>query len=110
MEKLFLFCTLSSFMSCGMFIAFNGPNMILNSVAFYLDLRCPAWLRAPLYECLSCMASVWTIVLWLILKAAAIDCISPALLIPAIIITCGMNTVVAYPVSKLLSLYSNDNE
>jgi hypothetical protein len=30
--------------------------------------------------------------------------------VPAIIITCGMNTVLAYPVSKLLSLYNSDNE
>lgn len=103
MTELLTFCILSCFFCTGMFVAFNGPGMILNSVSDNLDLFCPEWLRKPLYECLSCMASIWSVVLWI----AIYQSLSFKLIV-AIVITCGMNTVVAYPVKLLLKIYEEE--
>lgn len=53
-----------------------------------LDKICPKILRKPLYECLPCMASIWTIVLSI---AFGILSIKPIVLI---LIVCGINALI----------------
>lgn len=57
--KISLFCT-------GLFVAMNGRDMILVPVANWLSHYLPEIVRKPLFECLICMASVWTLVYWLV--------------------------------------------
>lgn len=98
--ELFIFCVLSSFFCCGLFVAFNGPNMILKPVAQWLDFNCIEILKKPLYECLMCMSSIWTVFLWtLFVQKFSFN------IIIAIVVVCGMNSVLAYRIKKLLASY-----
>lgn len=51
----------------GLYVAFNGPGMVLNGLANFLTIHLPEYVRKPIFDCLVCMASVWTIVWWVAL-------------------------------------------
>lgn len=54
-----LFCT-------GLFIAMNGKDMLLVPAANFLSSQLPEWLCKPLFECMVCMASFWTVAYWIV--------------------------------------------
>lgn len=58
-------------------------GMIFYNIRLERSIKVPEWLLKPLYDCLPCMASLWTcLILW------RID-------IEAMLIVCGMNTIIA---------------
>lgn len=73
----------------------NWPGMILSWLEQYL-FRLPSWLRKPTYECLICMSSVWTAVLWFPLGGD----LSPIIFIQMLIVA-GINVVPAILIPTL---------
>lgn len=70
-------------------------GMILSSLEPYL-FRLPYWLRKPTYDCLICMSSFWTIVLWFPLGGD----LSPTIVIQMLIVA-GINVVPAILIPTL---------
>ena len=67
------------------------PDLIMRKVGTYESSRywLPSFIRKPLYECMICMASVWTAVFWF----AAGNHLRPCLLM-AMLIVCGINVII----------------
>jgi hypothetical protein len=59
-----VFCLCVSLSCVGLYIAFNGPGMIFNSLANWLTIHLPEYVRKPLFDCLTCMGSFWTLLWW----------------------------------------------
>ena len=51
-----------SAMITGVYIATNWPGMIFYTPARYLEQRLPAHWIKPIFLCMICMSSVWTVV------------------------------------------------
>jgi len=77
-----LFCT-------GLFVAMNAKGMLLVPVANFLSTYLPEWICKPIFECLVCMSSVWTVVFWTVFVQKDYWHI-----IPAMFIVAGLNTII----------------
>jgi hypothetical protein len=54
----------------------------------------PSWVRKPLYECLICMSSVWTIVCCLYMNFwGHINHFADLSIIPLMLMVCGINVI-----------------
>ena len=102
MIELFVFCLLVSLFCTGIFIVMNGEDMLLVQVANFLSSRLAEWICKPLFECLPCMASIWSVVLWLAWQRS----LSFTLLV-VIPIVCGMNGIVS---SIIKNLFDGEEE
>ncbi len=60
------FCISTSFMSLAVHISINWDGMIFNFAKRKLDNIPQDWIRKPLYECLPCMGSLYTIIHYLL--------------------------------------------
>lgn len=78
-----LYCT-------GLFIVMNGENMLLVPVANFLTSKLPQWICKPLYECIVCMASFWSISYWFLFVREDWH-----LLIPFMFIVAGINGIIS---------------
>ena len=75
-------CITISFLTAGIYIAFNWPGMIFSDVASHLLRIFPDYITKPLFNCPYCMASAWTIIYcafthditWLILIKIPVVC------------------------------------
>jgi len=60
----------------------------------------PVWLKKPLYLCLTCMASFWTLALWLLFANAYTWHV-----IPVVFIVAGLNSIVISILEFYPSIY-----
>jgi hypothetical protein len=90
MTDLLIFCLCVSLACTLIHIAFTWPDMILYDFEkTVLHHHLPEWFRKPLYECMICMCSLWTIFFWtLYLKPITVE------LLFAMMITGGINAVI----------------
>jgi len=91
-----IFCLLVSLFCAGLFTACNGEKMLLVPVANWLSKHLPEYFRKPLFECLSCMASMWTIVAWCIFIR-----VHWWMLLFAIPVVCGINIIISSLIKPL---------
>jgi hypothetical protein len=70
----------------GLHYAMNGDGMILNIVPDLL-FWLPEFIRKPLFECVVCMASFWSLVFWFFLDFN---------LIITILAVAGLNSLLLY--------------
>jgi hypothetical protein len=74
-------------------VCINWDGMVLNWTKQYLE-RLPVLIRKPLFECLICMSSLWSIG-YFIFKGY------PIIQLPeTIFIVCGINTIISIFVEK----------
>ncbi len=66
------------------------PGMIFNWAEKYLQVL-PHYLRKPLYECTTCMCSIWTLAFWCIYPPAVSIGIAPVII--TVLITGALNTI-----------------
>lgn len=86
----FLFCLTVSLFCTGLFVAMNGKGMVLVPLANFLSVHIPEWLCKPLFECLTCMSSVWTVYAWLyMVKGISFK------LLACIVVVAGLNSIIA---------------
>lgn len=45
----------------GLFMAFHTEGLVLYPIRCYLLPRLPLWLCKPMFECVTCMASIYTV-------------------------------------------------
>jgi hypothetical protein len=100
--ELFFFCLCASFAELAIYISINHQGMILNWLRKPLDKlftgnvfnectpswRFGIWLKKPIYRCVTCMASFWTLIFWL-----AFDKPLSLHLLFAILICAGINKI-----------------
>lgn len=96
MIELFVFCLLVSLFCTGLHIIMNFDEMLLVPVANFLSTHLAEWICKPLFECLPCMASVWSVVLWLVWKGS----LSFTVLF-VMFVVCGMNGIVSSIIKNL---------
>lgn len=78
-----------SLFCAGLFIVANANGMLLVPAVNLISRYIPEWARKPLFECLPCMASFWTVVF-------ATICGTITWWLPVqICIVCGMNSIIS---------------
>ena len=68
----------------GIYIAFQWPGMIFRPVKDWLDGYLPLWATKPLYNCPTCMASVWTLAYFAVYGHHFMPAIDLVILIPSV--------------------------
>jgi hypothetical protein len=104
MKEILTTAIIFSLMQTGIFIA-TQPGMLLGKPIGMFDqwlsmkLRQPVYeiVRKPLYACLQCMASFWTIVFYCIAQPHEF-----IYLIPLIFCICGLNTLMRGIINPLI--------
>lgn len=100
MNELLLFCLTVSLACTAIHVAVTWDGMILNKVkvlAEFLDWS--EYATKPLYGCLICMSSFWTVFFWLCyIKPITFE------LLFAVLITCGINVVVRCIINQMTEL------
>ena len=96
MIQLLSFCIATSMAITAIHVTVVWPGMLLNFMEPVLSHRLPLWLKKPLYECMICMASVWTTVFWLVAHRP----VTPVLLF-AVLVVAGVNTLVCVVLERL---------
>ena len=74
-------------------VCINWDGMILYWLKRYLE-RLPVLLKKPLFECLICMSSLWTIVYYIVFGLPFVQ------LPESILIVCGINTLLSIIIEK----------
>lgn len=82
----------------------NEQDMIGVPVANFLTTHLPMWIVKPLFECLVCMSSIWTLVFW-VAKYGAIN--SWGILV-AVFIVAGMNTLISMVINSNVDVEEKD--
>jgi hypothetical protein len=99
MIQLLAFCLATSLAITAIHVTIVWPGMLLNFIEPVLSHRLPVWLKKPLYECMICMASIWTIVF-----SFAFGFKPPSGvwgLAFAVLVVAGVNTLVCVGLEKL---------
>jgi len=74
-------------------VCINWDGMVLNWLKPYLELL-PVLIKKPLFECLICMSSLWTIIYYIVFSL-------PLVKLPeSILIVCGINTLLSIIIEK----------
>ncbi len=94
------FGMMCSLCTTALHVCIQWPGMILHPLLPYLERHAPLWLHKPLFDCLVCMSSIWTIVLWLLWGYGL-----SLLLILQILVVAGINTFA----SLIISYLNNNN-
>ena len=96
MIEFLAFCFAASMAITAIHIAIVWDGMILHFIDNAYTRALPTWLKKPLYDCMICMASVYTTVFWL---AAG----RPVgwLLLFGILTVAGLNTLVCVVLDRL---------
>lgn len=63
--ELLIFCIQVSLACLAIHVAICHQGMILNFLYEPMKTLTEDWLAKPLFDCMSCMASFWTLVFWL---------------------------------------------
>ena len=88
MELLF-FCIQVSLACLAIHVVITHNGMLFNWIQPHLEILLHPELRKPMYECMNCMASLWTIFFWCVyVKPISFD------LLFAILIVSGMNKLI----------------
>ena len=101
MIELFLFCLITSFAALGIHVAICWQDMIFNGAKIYLDAYVPKSLQKPLYSCIICMGSIWSILGYLLLWAIHLTPFHLVLLPVAIFFVAGFNSVISLVMAYL---------
>lgn len=96
MIKLFIFSICISFTTLAIYVCIQWQGLILHRAKTWLDKIIPPVVRKPLYDCLICMSSVWTITFWLLIRHRP-----EWLMLWAVLIVAGMNTLICLTLEKL---------
>lgn len=67
MINLLAFCVCVSLACLSIHTVITRPGMVLYFAYPHLNSRLPEWLKKPLFDCLICMSSFWTIFFYFIL-------------------------------------------
>lgn len=73
-------------------------DMLFGPVAIWIEKKVPAgkhWLLKPLYMCLICMSSVYSVLYWLFM-----GCSFNLLIV--MLCTCGINTIITSVIANIL--------
>jgi len=87
--ELLLFCIQVSLACLTIHVAIAHNGMIFNFLAPILETSLPEWFRKPLYECMVCMCSFWTVFFW-VAYVKPVSCE----LIFAVLIVGGINKLI----------------
>lgn len=86
---LIIFCLQVSLACLAIYVSVNHQGMIFNFAKPYLDLIFHPVLQKPIYGCLTCMASFWTVLLWTVFNGGL-----QLELLFAILIVAGLNKLI----------------
>jgi hypothetical protein len=90
MTDLLLFSICVSLACTVIHVAVTWDGMVLNWAEPHLNFFFRGFLSKPFYECLICMSSFWTVLIWLLyVKPVTFE------LLYAVLITGGINTVIS---------------
>jgi hypothetical protein len=96
------FCFAASMAITAIHVAIVWDGMILHFINNACTRALPAWLKKPLYDCMICMASVYTTLFWFACKPT-LGVWGPHVfeLLFAILTVAGLNTLVCVVLDKL---------
>lgn len=101
MIDLLTFCLTTSFATIGIHGAICWQGMIFNEAKIYLDAYVPQSLQKPLYSCIICMGSIWSILGYLLLWVIHQTPFHLVLLPVAIFFVAGFNAVLSLVMAYL---------
>jgi len=88
MLDLLLFSFCCSLACTAIHVSVTWEGMVLNWTVPHLDYFF-RWLRKPIYECLICMSSFWTVFFWCCyIKPIGFE------MLFAVLVTCGFNVII----------------
>lgn len=79
------FCITVSFICAGIYFA---ADAIFEKQTIWLRGKLPQFICKPIFDCLPCMSSIWTLSAWILYYGTM-----SWKIIPAILVVCGMNTI-----------------
>lgn len=93
---LILFSLVATPLITAVYVCIQWPGMILHPLLPYLERYVPVWLHKPIFDCIICMASTYTVILWF----AFGNGLSLWLLVQVLVVA-GFNLIPTYIINQL---------